>query len=108
MFKRNTVRYATTPQPETPYQRAGQAWDDRIGSARVQARGWRLMAFGSLILSAGLGSGLIYQSARGTIVPWVVTVDHLGQAQAVAPAQWPGGRRRYRALDHWRYGEWHR
>ena len=100
MFKRNTVRYATTPQPETPYQRAGQAWDDRIGSARVQARGWRLMAFGSLILSAGLGSGLIYQSARGTIVPWVVTVDHLGQAQAVAPAQWPGGRRRYRALDH--------
>lgn len=86
MFKRNSVRYATTPQPETPYQRAGQAWDDRIGSARVQARGWRLMAFGSLILSAGLGSGLIYQSARGTIVPWVVAVDHLGQAQAIAPA----------------------
>jgi len=86
MFKRATVRYGETPPPETPYQRAQQAWDDRIGSARVQARNWRYMAFGSLILSAGLASGLVWQSAHGTIVPWVVQVDHLGQAQAVAPA----------------------
>ena len=38
------------------------------------------------MLSAGLASGLVWQSARGTIVPWVVEVDQLGQAQAVAPA----------------------
>ena len=44
------------------------------------------MAFGSLILSAGLAGGLVWQSARGTITPWVVQVDKLGQAQAVAPA----------------------
>ena len=44
------------------------------------------MAFGSLILSAGFASALVYQSARGTVVPWVVQVDNLGQAQAVAPA----------------------
>ena len=37
MFRRPTVRYGGTPEPETPYQRAGQAWDERIGSARVQA-----------------------------------------------------------------------
>ena len=43
-----SVRYGRTPEPETPYQRAAQAWDERIGSARVQARNWRLMAFGSL------------------------------------------------------------
>ena len=72
--------------PETPYQRAGQAWDERIGSARVQARNWRLMAFGSLFLSASFASGLVWQSARGTITPWVVQVDKLGEAQAVAPA----------------------
>ncbi|WEQ53971.1 conjugal transfer protein TrbF [Komagataeibacter oboediens] len=75
-----------TPEPVTPYQKAAQAWDDRIGSARVQARNWRLMAFGSLFLSAGLGAGLVWQSARGTITPWVVQVDRLGQAQVVAPA----------------------
>ena len=41
MFRRPTVRYGRTPQPETPYQRAGQVWDERIGSARVQAKNWR-------------------------------------------------------------------
>jgi type IV secretion system protein VirB5 len=43
------------------------------------------MAFGSLFLSAGFATALVVQSARGTIVPWVVQVDRLGQAQAVAP-----------------------
>lgn len=86
MFRRSTMRYGSTPEPVTPYQKAAQIWDERIGSARVQARNWRLIAFGSLFLSAGLGAGLVWQSARGTIVPWVVQVDHLGQAQVVAPA----------------------
>ena len=86
MFQRSTVRYGRTPEPETPYQRAGQAWDERIGSARVQARNWRLMAFGNLLLAAGLAASLVWQSARGTVVPWVVQVDKLGEAQAVAPA----------------------
>ena len=86
LFKRPDVRYGRTPEPETPYQRAAQAWDDRIGSARVQAKNWRLMAFGSLFLSAGLAGGLVWHSATGRIVPWVVQVDRLGQAQAVAPA----------------------
>lgn len=86
IFKRPAVHYGKTPQPETPYQRAAQVWDERIGSARVQARNWRYMAFGSLILSAGFAAALVWQSARGTVVPWVVQVDRLGQAQAVAPA----------------------
>jgi len=86
MFRRPTVRYGTTPEPETPYQRAGQAWDDRIGAARVQARNWRLAFFGALLISGGLATGLVWQSARGTVTPWVVQIDKLGQAQAVAPA----------------------
>ena len=86
MFRRPTTRYGNTPEPETPYQRAGQVWDERIGSARVQAQNWRLAFFGVLALSGGLAAGLVWQSARGTITPWVVQVDQLGQAQAVAPA----------------------
>lgn len=86
MFKRPATHYGKSPQPETPYQRAAQVWDDRIGSARVQARNWRFMAFGSLALSAGLSAALVWHSMSGSIVPWVVQVDKLGQAQAVAPA----------------------
>jgi type IV secretory pathway TrbF-like protein len=86
IFRRPDVHYGKTPRPETPYQKAEQIWDERIGSARVQARNWRAMAFGSLILSAGLSTSLVWQLGRGTVGPWVVLVDTLGQAQATAPA----------------------
>ena len=87
MFRRSTIRYGTTPEPETPYHRAGQVWDDRIGSARVQARNWRLAFFGMLTLSGGLAGGLVWQSARSSVTPWVVEVDKLGTARTVAPAE---------------------
>ncbi|RWK43746.1 conjugal transfer protein TrbF [Mesorhizobium sp.] len=86
LFKRPATHYGKTPQPETPYQRAEQVWDERIGSARVQAKNWRYMAFGSLVLSAGFAAALVWQSVQGTVVPWIVQVDKLGQAQAVEPA----------------------
>lgn len=86
MFKRPSTHYGKTPESETPYQKAAQVWDERIGSARVQAKNWRLMAFGSLLLAGGFAAALVWQSARGTVVPWVVQVDRLGQAQAVEPA----------------------
>ncbi len=86
LFKRPAAHYGKSPEPETPYQKAAQVWDERIGSARLQARNWRFMAFGSLVLSAGFAAALVWQSARGTVVPWVVQVDRLGQAQSVAPA----------------------
>ncbi|MES2338782.1 MAG: conjugal transfer protein TrbF [Pseudomonadota bacterium] len=85
-FTRASVRYGRTPDPDTPYARAGQAWDERIGSARVQASNWRLMAFGSLLLSAGLAATVVWQARSGSVIPWVVQVDRLGQPQAVAPA----------------------
>jgi type IV secretion system protein VirB5 len=86
IFKKPSPHYGKSPEPETPYQKAAQVWDERIGSARVQARNWRYMAFGCLILAGGFASALVWQSARGTVVPWVVQVDNLGQAQTVAPA----------------------
>ncbi len=86
MFKRPSTAYGKTPEPETPYQRAAQAWDARIGSARVQARNWRLMALGELGLVAALAGALVWQSLQGDIVPWVVEVDRLGEARTVAPA----------------------
>jgi type IV secretion system protein TrbF len=52
----------------------------------VQAKNCRLAFFGALALSGGLAGSLVWQSARGTVTPWVVEVDKLGEAQAVAPA----------------------
>ena len=86
IFRRPTTHYGKTPEPVTPYQKAAQVWDERIGSARVQARSWRYMAFGCLILSAGFASALVWQSARGTVVPWVVEIDRHGEARAVESA----------------------
>jgi type IV secretory pathway TrbF-like protein len=87
MFRRSSNHFGKQPQPVTPYQRAAQVWDERIGSSRVQARNWRLAFFGSLLLSGGLASALVWQSLRGTITPWIVEVDKLGEARTVAPAE---------------------
>ncbi|HDL6904418.1 TPA: conjugal transfer protein TrbF [Yersinia enterocolitica] len=93
-FKRPQVRYADTPQPATPYQAAEQLWDERIGSARVQARNWRLMAFGCLALALLMAAGLVWRSAQSIVTPYVVEVDHGGQVRAVGEAATP-----YRAND---------
>lgn len=85
-FKRAVQRYGRTAEAVTPFQRAGQLWDERIGSARVQAKNWRLMAFGGLIMSGGLATGLAWQSLQSRVVPYVVEVDRLGEARAVMPA----------------------
>ena len=86
VFRRALQRYGRTPAPETPFQRAGQLWDERIGSARVQARNWRLVAFGCLGLTAATSGGLLWQSLQSRIVPYVVEIDRLGEARAVEPA----------------------
>jgi type IV secretion system protein VirB5 len=85
-FRRAVQRYGRTPEPVTPYQKAAQVWDERIGSARVQARNWRLMALGGFALSTALSGGLMWQSTRSRIVPYVVAVDRLGEPRAIAPA----------------------
>lgn len=87
LFRRASQRYAATPEPVTLYQRAAQVWDDRLGSARTQAKNWRLMAFGCLTLSVGLAAGLVKLSSESRITPYVVEIDKLGQTQAVGPAE---------------------
>jgi len=89
MFRRATNRYGDTPEAVTPYQKAAQIWDERLGSARVQARNWRLMAFCCLGLATGLAGGLLWQSAQSRVTPYVVEVDRLGGVQAVGPAVRP-------------------
>jgi type IV secretion system protein VirB5 len=86
MFKRATNTYGDTEAPVTPYQKAAQVWDERMGAARVQARNWRAMAFGCLALAVGLSGGVVWQAGQSRITPYVVEVDRLGAVQAVGPA----------------------
>jgi type IV secretory pathway TrbF-like protein len=85
-FRRPQQRYGDTPEPVTPYQRAAQIWDDRLGAARVQAKNWRLMAFGSLVLATGLAASVVWQGTQSRVTPYVVEVDKLGEVRAVGPA----------------------
>ena len=88
-FKRPQVRYSDTPEPVTPYQAAAQIWDQRIGSARVQAKNWRLMAFGCLSLALLMAGGLVWRSAQSIVTPYVVEVATSGQVRAVGEAATP-------------------
>ncbi|WP_199555300.1 conjugal transfer protein TrbF [Sandaracinobacteroides hominis] len=87
VFRRAVQRYGHTPLPVTPYARAGQVWDDRIGSARVQARNWRLMAFCSLGLAIGMAGAFVWQSRESRVVPYVIEVDRLGEPRALSEAE---------------------
>lgn len=64
--------------PVTPYQKAAQAWDERIGSARVQAKNWRLAAFIGFGTTALLVGALVYQAGQAKVTPFMVQVDGRG------------------------------
>ncbi len=85
-FRRAGVRYSSTPAPVTPYQAAQQLWDERIGSSRVQAKNWRLIALGILLLAFMLAAGVLWLSTRSIVTPYVVEVDTQGSVRAVGPA----------------------
>ena len=86
-WKRNQSKFGKTPVPETPYQRAGQKEDRRLGRANARGNRWCLAFCGAMGLAALSTSGLIYQSAQASIVPWVVEVDESGAVKASGPAQ---------------------
>src|SRR5258708_22757617 len=94
LFRRPQLRYSDPPIPVTPYQAAAQAWDERIGTARVQARNWRLMAFGCLGLALVMSGALAWRASQSIVTPYVVEVDTAGQIRAVRQAATP-----YRPTD---------
>lgn len=78
------ARQALSSVPEaTPYQRAGQAWDDRTGLALAHARNWRRMAAANFALAAFLGAGWWVQAERAVVKPFVVEVSEWGETQRI-------------------------
>ena len=60
-FKRPNDRYGSSAPVESPYLRASREWDNRIGSAVVQAKNWRMAAFGVANTAATLLGGVRLQ-----------------------------------------------
>lgn len=89
LFHRSAAHYGKSPFPETPYQKAGQVWDERIGSARVQARNWRLMALGLLLALILMSGALVWRSLQSSVIPYVVEIEASGAVRSVAPALEP-------------------
>ena len=79
----NSRRRLTASPEATPYQRAGQVWDDRMGLSIAHARNWRRIALANLGLAAFLGAGWWIQADRATVRPFVVEVAEWGQTQKI-------------------------
>jgi type IV secretion system protein VirB5 len=67
----------------TPYQKAAQVWDERMGLSLAHARNWRRMAFANLLIAAGLGAGWWMQAREASVRPFVVEVSQWGQTQRI-------------------------
>lgn len=73
-------------EPETPYQRARQEWDRRMGAAIVSARVWRAIAIASGALAALLALGLTSVALQQRTFVHVVEVAPEGQVLSVRAA----------------------
>lgn len=80
-------RFQRTPEPETPYRKAQQLWDNRMGSALAHARTWRTATFAALALCAALAAGVIALALRPAAVPFVIATSDSGEARLIGPAR---------------------
>src|ERR1700730_2606011 len=80
-----TTKWTPDGPLDTPYRRARQEWDMRMGSAVVHAKNWRLATFASLgAVTISLG-GMIHLGAMPKAVPHIIEVDRLGAAAYRGP-----------------------
>jgi type IV secretion system protein TrbF len=64
---------------DTPYAKAAQEWDRRMGLSIMQAHGWRRMAFVAWVIAGVLAIGLVIQSQNKQVATYVVPINELGQ-----------------------------
>ena len=79
LFRRIPAPFGQTSAPETPFQAAHAVWDERIGSARVQAASWRYAAFASFAVALVALGGAIFEASDHHIATYVVPVDEYGR-----------------------------
>lgn len=91
--KRRTSESATTDRPsatENPYLTARRSWNEHVGSVVSSRQTWQVVGILSLLIALASVGGIAYVGSQSKFIPYVVQVDKLGQAVAVAPAQAAG------------------
>lgn len=83
---RSPARSFAAEPADTPYARARQEWDARMGSAVLSARSWRAIAFGCLGLAGALGVSLTMVALQKRTFVHVVEVSPEGQVMNVRAA----------------------
>ena len=82
-------RSAGSNDGHNPYARAAAEWDQRIGSARVQARNWRYLAFASMLLALISTTGAVVLGIKKQVATYVVEVDKAGMPGRITLASEP-------------------
>jgi type IV secretion system protein VirB5 len=72
--------------PANPYARSAAAWDERIGSARVQATNWRYIAFVSIALALISTIGVVVIGVKKQVATYIVEVDKAGMPGRISLA----------------------
>jgi len=72
--------------PANPYARSAAAWDERIGSARVQATNWRYIAFASIALALISTIGVVVIGVKKQVATYIVEVDKVGMPGRISLA----------------------
>lgn len=85
-FQQEVTSY-DSPAVETPYLKAKKEWDDRIGSARVQAASWRAVALLSLLVALVLVVIVMMTLALHKNTVYVAEVTKTGQVVNVRPLE---------------------
>lgn len=80
------VQSFAPPPNDTPYQRARQEWDARMGAAVLSARAWRRIAFASLALAGVMALSLTVVALQKRTFVHVVEVDPQGRVLSVRAA----------------------
>lgn len=74
---------------ETPYMKAKQVWDGRMGALANQASMWRIATFSLVAANLLLVAALLFLPSRTQLVPYVVEIDGIGQVKQVGMANKP-------------------
>src|SRR5271156_7225877 len=91
-FPQTTTNYGEnggSSAGHNPYARAAAAWDERIGSARVQAHNWRVIAFAAIALALISTTGAVVLGVKKQVATYVVEVDKAGMPGRITLASAP-------------------
>lgn len=85
--KRVKPRVSATPLGTPhPYLNARRSWNSHVGSLIASRTLWQAVALISLLIAFASVGGVVYIGSQSKFVPYVVEVNKLGEAMAVAPA----------------------